>query len=65
MTREIVALALQYRDEVRERKAFGDSKAEYNSQNPKIQAYLLLMELGLSANEVVNEFNRILAENAK
>jgi hypothetical protein len=55
-------LSRQYAKEVRARKDLGDSLAEYHSKRPKIEAYKLLIDSGLTPKQAVAEFQRILQE---
>jgi hypothetical protein len=56
----IQALAEQYAREVRLRTELGDARAEYHAQAPKIMAYKLLIDSGLTPKEAIAEFQRVL-----
>lgn len=54
-------LAIEYREDVLVRRRLGDKHAEYHAQNPKVDAFKLLLDAGRTPSETVREFERVLA----
>lgn len=58
-------LSQEYARDVQARKDLGDTHAEYHAQLPKVRAYKLLMDTGLTPKQAIAEFQRILGEVEK
>jgi hypothetical protein len=55
----VFELAQEFQKNVQARLTIGDAQAEYHAQNPKNEAYKLLLECGLTAKEAVTYFTKI------
>lgn len=55
---EVRELMNKFRRDVELRKELGDSNAEYHSREPKIRAYKLLLDEGLTPKEAVELANK-------
>lgn len=56
----VLALAEEYVKDVKARRAFGDFRPEYHAQKPKVEAYKLLLDEGLSSRKAVAYFRHVL-----
>jgi hypothetical protein len=59
LDRRVRALAREYANDVRVRRAAGDAKAEYHAQLPKVKAYGALIHAGLTAREAIEYFRGV------
>lgn len=58
-------LARDYVKDVKLRKELGDSHAEYHAQQPKVEAYRILLDEGYTVKEAIAIFNRIAEEGSQ
>lgn len=60
---KVAQLASAFAEDVKLRKALGDSHAEYHAQAPKVEAYKLLLDAGYGPKAAVEIFGKALEEN--
>ena len=65
MKDEVLVLVDKYRRDVAARRQLGDEHAEYHAQLPKVCAYKLLMDRGMTAKQAVEEFAKLLKEGVE